>query len=284
MYLLIYSKEVVVAKFKIKIPTIIIAKNSLFREGLSRILSSERYEVVASTSTLDTEVMSCLRQTEISLLVLGAGLDPEETAGQLNLYKDQQHNGYSVIITEQEKPIEIVSALQAGANACLSKDATSDALLKTIELVMLGETVVPQSLLSHLLKCEESWLGEAGGEHMPSAKPELDLVCAPHTPFDPRPPASLPQLSAQEKRILSCLIVGDSNKMIARKVDIAEATVKVHVKAIFRKLGLKNRTQAAVWALNQGSPPANLSSDRSASTLNRGPSSTSPLESELQPS
>ncbi|QGM44428.1 LuxR C-terminal-related transcriptional regulator [Methylocystis heyeri] len=275
------------AKFKSKIPTIIIAKNSLFREGLSRILSSERYEVVASTSILDIEVMSCLRQTEISLLVLGAGLDAEETAGQLNLYKDQQHNGYSVIITEQEKPLEIVSALQAGANACLTKDATSDALLKTIELVMLGETVVPQGMLSHLLKCEESWLAETGTEQISSPKPELDLVCAPHPPFDPRPPASFPQLSAQEKRILSCLIVGDSNKMIARKVDIAEATVKVHVKAIFRKLGLKNRTQAAVWALNQGShtagPPSQLSAP-SAARLDRGPSSTPALESELQPS
>lgn len=273
------------AKVRNKIPTIIIANNSLFREGLSRILSSERYEVVASTSILDIEVMGCLKQADSSLLVLGAGLDPEDTVGQLNLYKDQQHNGYSVIITEQEKPLEIVSALQAGANACLTKDASSDALLKTIELVMLGETVVPQGLLSHLLKCEESWLGEAGADSLPPAKPELDLGSVSHSPFEPRPSGSLAQLSAQEKRILSCLIVGDSNKMIARKVDIAEATVKVHVKAIFRKLGLKNRTQAAVWALNQGThtltPPAGLSAP-SPGRLDRGPA-TPALESELQP-
>jgi two-component system, NarL family, nitrate/nitrite response regulator NarL len=273
-----------VAKFRNKIPTIIIANNSLFREGLSRILSSERYEVVASTSILDIEVLGSLKQADSSLLVLGAGLDSDDTVGQLNLYKDQQHNGYSVIITEHEKPLEIVSALQAGANACLTKDATSDALLKTIELVMLGETVVPHGLLSHLLKCDESWLGEAGMESPPAAKPELDLGGVPHHSFDARPSGSLSQLSTQEKRILSCLIVGDSNKMIARKVEIAEATVKVHVKAIFRKLGLKNRTQAAVWALNQGShtlnPPSGLATP---SRMDRGPAAPA-LESELQPS
>ena len=53
---------------------------------------------------------------------------------------------------------------------------------------------------------------------------------------------------------MHCLIEGDSNKSIARKIDIAEATVKVHVKAILRKIRVQNRTQAAIWAMNNGSP------------------------------
>ena len=61
-----------------------------------------------------------------------------------------------------------------------------------------------------------------------------------------------PQLSPREKAILSCLIEGDSNKCIARKIDIAEATVKVHVKAILRKIRVHNRTQAAIWGMNNG--------------------------------
>src|SRR4029077_4066036 len=71
-------------------------------------------------------------------------------------------------------------------------------------------------------------------------------------------------LSTREKSILGCLISGDSNKCIARKMDIAEATVKVHVKAILRKIRVQNRTQAAIWGANnrsltrtaRGSPPA----------------------------
>ncbi|TIV05318.1 MAG: hypothetical protein E5W02_28205, partial [Mesorhizobium sp.] len=62
----------------------------------------------------------------------------------------------------------------------------------------------------------------------------------------------LSALSNREKSILSCLIEGESNKTIARKIDIAEATVKVHVKAILRKIRVRNRTQAAVWAMNHG--------------------------------
>src|SRR6476619_8470323 len=61
-----------------------------------------------------------------------------------------------------------------------------------------------------------------------------------------------PQLSPREKSILRCLIAGDSNKGIARKIDIAEATVKVHVKGILRKIRVQNRTQAAIWAMNHG--------------------------------
>ena len=80
-----------------------------------------------------------------------------------------------------------------------------------------------------------------------------------------------PQLSPREKSILRCLIEGDSNKSIARKIDIAEATVKVHVKAILRKIRVQNRTQAAIWAMNHGTlavaqngsaPPSGLDTDR----------------------
>src|SRR4030088_2616482 len=61
-----------------------------------------------------------------------------------------------------------------------------------------------------------------------------------------------PQLSPREKSILHCLSEGDSNKCIARKIDIAEATVKAHVKAILRKIRVQNRTQAAIWGMNNG--------------------------------
>jgi two-component system nitrate/nitrite response regulator NarL len=68
-------------------------------------------------------------------------------------------------------------------------------------------------------------------------------------------------LSTQEKRILRYLVDGSSNKVIARKIDIAEATVKVHVKAILRKIRVHNRTQAAVWAINNNSFISTVGSD-----------------------
>src|SRR5262249_6905338 len=61
------------------------------------------------------------------------------------------------------------------------------------------------------------------------------------------------RLSARQQSILRCLVQGDSNKTIARKMAMAEATVKVHVKAILRKIRVHNRTQAAIWAISNGS-------------------------------
>jgi two-component system nitrate/nitrite response regulator NarL len=59
-------------------------------------------------------------------------------------------------------------------------------------------------------------------------------------------------LSPRELQILRALVNGRSNKAIARELSISEATVKVHLKALLRKVRVNNRTQAAVWALNQG--------------------------------
>jgi two-component system nitrate/nitrite response regulator NarL len=70
--------------------------------------------------------------------------------------------------------------------------------------------------------------------------------------------SQVPQLSAREECILRCLTEGHSNKTIARKINIAEATVKVHIKAILRKIRVHNRTQAAIWAIGHGSPTAAL--------------------------
>ena len=64
--------------------------------------------------------------------------------------------------------------------------------------------------------------------------------------------ALLDSLSDRELETLRCLIMGYPNKVIAYRLDISEATVKVHVKAILRKLGVQNRTQAAIWAVNNG--------------------------------
>ena len=83
--------------------------------------------------------------------------------------------------------------------------------------------------------------------------------------------ALAPQLSSREESVLRCLIKGDSNKRIARKMDIAEATVKVHVKAILRKIRVQNRTQAAIWGMNNGSVIrlANNSSPPSTSDVSK---------------
>jgi len=106
--------------------------------------------------------------------------------------------------------------------------------------VAMGETVFPPAFLSFALDTKSDDGSKAA---LPDENERAIFVATEDT---------APQLSPREKSVLRCLIEGDSNKCIARKIDIAEATVKVHVKAIFRKIGVQNRTQAAIWAINNG--------------------------------
>jgi two-component system, NarL family, nitrate/nitrite response regulator NarL len=113
-----------------------------------------------------------------------------------------------------------------------------EAFVKALELVMLGETILPLELLSFFRKTLSA---EA------QLKTTQDVVgIAPG--FPPVKKDDLPSLSFRETCILRCIVDGASNKIIARKLDITEATVKVHVKAILRKIRVHNRTQAAIWA------------------------------------
>jgi two-component system, NarL family, nitrate/nitrite response regulator NarL len=116
---------------------------------------------------------------------------------------------------------------------CLGASAP-DVLIKSLELVMLGETVLPSEVLRSILH----------GSLQRPEQPRHD-----HAAQDPKPSDLMGcKLSAKETQVLSYLCDGSSNKIIAHKLDITEATVKVHVKAILRKIGASNRTQAAMWA------------------------------------
>src|SRR5260370_14635118 len=107
----------------------------------------------------------------------------------------------------------------------------ANVFIKAIDLVMMGKTFFPPAFLSFVLDPE----GDPRGQAAPCDENKAILLRTENT--------LAPQLSAREKSILRCLIEGNSNKCIARKIDIAEATVKVHVKAILRKIRVQNRTQ-----------------------------------------
>jgi two-component system nitrate/nitrite response regulator NarL len=156
---------------------------------------------------------------------------------------------------------ELVSAFRAGANGYFVDIMTCDAFIKSLELVMMGETIFPPAFLSFVLDPEGTVLGEAA----PRNENNQAMPIWTKNPF-------APQLSTREKLILRCLIEGYSNKCIARKINIAEATVKVHVKAILRKIRVQNRTQAAIWGMNNGSLTrlANNSSPPSISDVSKG--------------
>jgi two-component system, NarL family, nitrate/nitrite response regulator NarL len=130
-----------------------------------------------------------------------------------------------------------LQTVAAGVEGLMLKDISGDVLQRAIRLVLLGQHLFPAGLAQHLLTAQNppaEPMPQAGAvQRMPIAMGERTLV-----------------FSEREHQILQCLVNGLSNKAIARKHHIAEATVKVHVKGLLRKVQVSNRTQAAIWALN----------------------------------
>jgi DNA-binding NarL/FixJ family response regulator len=221
---------------------VLVGKCILFREGLARILRSANFRIRASVSSADDLLQSKLQLHRPFFLIVHTGKDFDAAVGQIKLFRDQHPDGRVAIVAGHYRLDELVSAFRAGANGYFVDVTTCDVFVKSMELVTMGETIFPPTFLSFVQKAE--------GNHLSEAVPRDENNAAILTTTED---TIAPQLSAREKSILRYLIEGDSNKGIARKIDITEATVKVHVKAILRKIRVQNRTQAAIWGMNNGS-------------------------------
>lgn len=219
----------------------IVGKSSLFREGIAKLLGPANFRMVASVSSAD-DLPEKIQADSPLFLIVHTGDDFDFVIGQIDLLRDNYPDGRIAIVADRYRPDELVSAFRVGANGCFLDVMTCDVFIRSLELVMMGETVLPPAFLSYVVGPQEARLSDDTPREDGN---ETILV----TEIDDR----APQLSPREKSILRCLIEGNSNKAIARKMDIAEATVKVHVKAILRKIRVHNRTQAAIWAINNGS-------------------------------
>src|SRR5947207_10189388 len=239
---------------------ILVGKSILLREGLARILRSANFRILAAVSCADDLLPSKRHLHQPLFLVVHTGDDFDAAVEQIELFRDQHPGARIAIVADHYRLDELVLAFRAGANGYFVDVMACNVFIKSIELVMMGETIFPPAFLSFVLDPEGDRLGQAAPRDENS---QAILIRNENT--------LAPQLSTREKSILCCLIEGDSNKCIARKIDIAEATVKVHVKAILRKIRVHNRTQAAIWGVNHGSPirPANINPTPSTSDMSK---------------
>lgn len=217
------------------VSTLLVEPNALLREGLKRILAETPYRLVASASSLGEARQAWVPHEGPFLVVIDATTDHAAICRQLQEFKAERPSSRMVLLVDHYDLKQLLAAFQAGADAYLIKSVSCEVLVKTLDLVMLGEAVFPSAVLD-LIRDHANGATE---EDRSSQNGDLDNEDGKEPPKG---------LSVRETVILRCLMEGDSNKLIARKFDITEATVKVHVKAILRKIRAKNRTQAAIWA------------------------------------
>jgi two-component system, NarL family, nitrate/nitrite response regulator NarL len=226
------------------------------REGLGRALVGTDCCIVGSASDARDLVQIPLSRDQPILLIVDASNEQDEVLSQIKTFKKHYQSGHVVVIADHCRRSDLISAYRAGANAYVTKATSCDAFLKTLELVVLGQTILPPELSPFIHdrdgSHEQARTAINGTEALPPRRIDDDLRPCNIESDAPRPleTNSIPRLSAREKCILSCVIEGYSNKSIARKIAITDATVKAHVKAIFRKIHVNNRTQAAIWAID----------------------------------
>lgn len=239
-----YSNWVLgVAMSKQALVTVLIGASQLLREGIVRILAGSRFRVGLSAAHLDDLTDKQLMGNRPILLIIDVdNNDAASTYDQIAKFRRMRPADRVVALADHHRSDCLVSCLRAGADAFLTKGTAFDEFIESLDLVARGHTVLP----SDALKLFQEDAIEPFSEEQQIVVKTADV--------EPELSSKLSVLSIRERAILQYLVNGESNKVIARSVNIAEATVKVHVKTILRKIRVQNRTQAAVWAMRNGLP------------------------------
>jgi two-component system nitrate/nitrite response regulator NarL len=235
-------------------PVVVTHPTTLFHKGLRQLFAKSRFRPVRLATSLTADLESYLGSLENGLWL--TGVDKRISGTNILVRKVITANPKvkAVVFAASQRAADIVAALQAGARGFLCQDIRGETLLRSLELIAQGEMIVhPQFVWGHS-SGEGVESGASIGAYLTNNH-QVEPAQPFHTPSHlarlvEHQTGDLPSLSRREMLILRMLTQGASNKSIARKLVITESTVKVHMKAILRKLRLQNRTQAAIWARN----------------------------------
>jgi two-component system nitrate/nitrite response regulator NarL len=204
---------------------LLVDDHALFRSGIRSLLQRHpEFDVVGeATDGMDGFKQAKLLQPDIVLLDLHMpGMSGLES---LKMIKESMPETCVLMLTVSEAADDLLAALRAGANGYLLKNIDMVALVDGLNRALRGEAVVSPQLTGKLVN------GLQGGDRLQAERESL---------------------SPREREVLTLLAEGASNKDLARRLDLAESTVKIHIQHILRKLNLASRVQAAVYASEHG--------------------------------
>jgi len=211
---------------------LLIGDNSLLWSELQTILQGTPFVVAGAASCTGPERLQQLA-LQPALVIIDASPGTQRVLEVIQQVRERSPETRIVALADQFDFGFVRLGYEAGVDGFCSAATAPDVLIKRLELVVLGETVLPVQVLRSIV--DEAPQNKEQPFEDAMAEPKVSGLMT-H------------KLSIRETEILNCLRQGAPNKIIARKFDITEATIKVHVKAILRKIGAANRTQAAMWA------------------------------------
>jgi two-component system, NarL family, nitrate/nitrite response regulator NarL len=205
---------------------------TLFRRALIALLAQDSRFVVVGEATTAEEGRRRAAELKPDLILLESRLPDLSGIHALHQLKEISPTTRVLMLTASETEHDLVAALTGGAQGYLLKNIDSDALALAIERAMCGDAVVSPALTSTLVEALQHALQlHSGGGALAGAPAEFETIAT---------------LSLREHEVMRLVASGQSNKFIARELNIAVNTVKIHLHHILRKLGVTSRTQAAV--------------------------------------
>ena len=211
---------------------VLIDDHTLFRSGIKALLArQEDFEVIGEASDgLSGVKLVEQQQPDVVLLDLDMPvMNGREALAQILSSRPDQT---VVMLTVSEDSEDLTECMRLGARGFLLKNINAEFLVDAIKKAANGDNVFSPEMTARLVQS----------------------LIRPNTP---QPAGALDTLTPREMEILGHLAAGHSNKVIARKLDLAESTIKVHVQSILRKLELSSRVQAAVYAVQHKVPQPN---------------------------
>ena len=208
-------------------PTIVIGESRLFREGLACLLSNTPYKVASVGAICDVPKILEEAAKPPELVLFGLATSYDDGLDELMMVRESYPGSRIVVLASTPSKRHFTRCLTVGVDGYLLTDISIEVLFDSLRLIFLGEKVFPTILAAWIVDDDEDVFSEPTG-------------------------LGDKGLSGRELEILCRIVEGNSNKMIANSLRIADATVKIHLRRLLKKIDATNRTQAAVWAVNHG--------------------------------
>jgi len=205
---------------------LLVDDHTLFRTGLRELLERRGLDVVDAVG-VGADGVSRAADLDPDLVLLDLRMPDDDGLATLKALRQQAPQVAVVMLTTSDDENDLVRTLRAGAQGYLLKDMEPDELVDCLKSVSGGMTIVAPVMTAALAKVVQ-------GELLPDV------------------PVRFSDLTERELEILHYLAEGLSNKAIARELGIVDGTVKLHVRAILKKLGIRSRVEAAILALEEG--------------------------------
>jgi two-component system nitrate/nitrite response regulator NarL len=225
------------------VSTVILASSALLREGMVSILRGTPYKVVAAVGGLGELADHKLTGRTVAIVAIDWQNGSHNWAAEgIRLLRSSIPDSKIVLVADAHGPVDLQGVLALGPDGYILNLSSRDLLVKSLELIFMDQQIF---VLGRPIPALPNRRNDTQ-----FAEPVVGLQSESSFGFGEKIHGI--QLSQRERQVLICLAHGQSNKGIARVCDISEATVKVHLKAILRKTNMRNRTQAAIWAIEHG--------------------------------